>query len=178
MHEGRQNFGVVEAVGCDLVWVFVNNESSGNAACPQCHNALKVLREFPLKDDVGDRKKSAVLEDAERFSQDDVLIGSEVDDAVRNDDIDRLIRERNIFDSAEEELSVLHAGFQLVLSSKLNHFRCHIKSVDLASWPDATRGEEHVNTTARTEVEDDLTGQQRRECGWIAAAQRREDSSG
>src|ERR1022692_4662346 len=165
MHESRQNFDVSEAGGCELVLVIVNNESSGNAACPQCHKALKVLREFLSKDDIGDRKKSAVLEDAERFSQDDVLIGREVDDAVRNDDIDRLIRERNIFDSAKEELDVLHTGFHLVLSSKLNHFRCHIKSVDLARWPDATRGEEHVNATARTEVEDDLTGQQRRECG-------------
>src|SRR5665647_3770864 len=171
MHEGRQNFGVGEASSSELVLVIANNESSGNAACPQCHKALKVLRQFPLKDDVGDRKKSAVLEDTERFSQHDVLIGSEVDDAVRDDDIDRLIRERNIFDSAKEELSVLHTGFHLVLSSKLNHFWCHIKSVDLASWPDATRGEEHVNATARTEVEDDLTGQQRRKCGWIAAAQ-------
>src|ERR1035438_3278061 len=171
MHEGRHNFDVREAGGCELVLVFANNESTGNAAGPQCHQALKVLRDFLLKDDVGDRKKSAVLEDAERLSQDDVLIGSEIDDAVGDDDIDRLVWERDIFDSAEEELSVLHSCFHLVRSSKLNHFRCHIKSVDPACWPDATRGEEHVNTTARTEVEDDLTGQQCRECGWIAAAQ-------
>src|SRR5665647_467011 len=108
MHEGRQNFGVGEASSSELVLVIANNESSGNAACPQCHKALKVLRQFPLKDDVGDRKKSAVLEDTERFSQHDVLIGSEVDDAVRDDDIDRLIRERNIFDSAKEAVSYTH----------------------------------------------------------------------
>src|ERR1035438_4956806 len=173
MHEGRHNFDVREAGGCELVLVIVNNESSGDAACPQCHEALKVIGDFLLKDDVGDRKKSAVLEDAERFSQDDVLIDSEVDDAVRNDDIDRLIWERNIFDSAQEELSVLHTGFHLVLSSKINHFRCHIKSVHLACWPDATRGEEHVNTTARTEVENDLTGEQRRERGWIRSEEHR-----
>src|ERR1039458_10867753 len=128
MHEGRHNFDVREAGGCELVLVIVNNESSGNAASPQCHEALKVIGDFLLKDDVGERKKSAVLEDAERLSQDDVLIGSEIDDAVGDDDIDRLVWERDIFDSAEEELSVLHTGFHLVRSSKqIGRASCRVR---------------------------------------------------
>src|SRR5215469_8632726 len=46
----------------------------------------------------------------ERFGEHPVLVGGQIDDAIRDDDVHRAVRERNRFDLALEELDVVDTG--------------------------------------------------------------------
>jgi hypothetical protein len=65
---------------------------------------------------IGDGETAAGLEHAEGFAQDAILVGGEIDDAVGDDDIDRVVGQGDVLDFALEELDVLDAGFALVFA--------------------------------------------------------------
>jgi hypothetical protein len=95
-----------------------------------------------------------------------------VDDAVRDDDIHRVIRQGDVLDFSLEKLDILRPGLALVLPRQRQHLVGHVESVGFARGADSFGGEQHVNATARPQIEYGLSGLQLGQCGGIAAAER------
>ena len=68
--------------------------SRPTAAC----SARTRRRNLAARDHVGDGEAAAGLQHAERFAQHAVLVGGEVDDAVRDDHVDRVVGQRDALD--------------------------------------------------------------------------------
>ena len=73
-------------------------------------------RHLAAHDHVGDGEAAARLQHAERLAQHAVLVGREVDDAVRDDDVDRVVGQRDVLDLALQELDVGEPALALVLA--------------------------------------------------------------
>ena len=66
-------------------------ESTGNSPGPEIDAIAGVLRDFRVDDDVGDLQPPAGLEDTVDLVEDGVLVGHEVNDAVGDQYVDRLV---------------------------------------------------------------------------------------
>ena len=97
---------VGESRGGQLGAVVVLVERAGDAANPEHHALADRVRHFAADDDVGNGEAAAGLEHAERLAQDAVLVGGKIDDAVRDDHVDRIVGQRNVLDFAFEELDI------------------------------------------------------------------------
>src|SRR6266540_6034281 len=75
-----------EAGRGELRHILLFGERSGDAADPELDTLLDRRRDFALRHDVGDGEPPARLQDAERLAQHAVLVGGQVDDAIRNDE--------------------------------------------------------------------------------------------
>ena len=103
-----------------------------------------------------------------------VLVAGQVDDAVRDDDIDGVVGQRDGLDLALQELDILDARLLLVFAGERQHFVGHVEAVGLARGADAARRKQHVDAAAGAEVEHGLAGLQLGERRRVAAAERRE----
>jgi hypothetical protein len=112
------------------------------------------------------------LEHAERLAQDGVLVVRQVDDAVGDDDVDRIVWQRDALDRALQEFDVGRAGLALILARQRQHFVGHVEAVGFAGRADALCGQQHVDAAARSEVEHDLARLEREQGGGVAAAER------
>src|SRR6476620_2672837 len=83
-------------------------------------------------DDVRDRETTAGRQHTQRFSKNGVFVAREIDHAVRDDDVDRVLRQRNGLDRSLEKLDVSCASFALVLSRQCEHLVGHVEAIDLA----------------------------------------------
>ncbi len=75
-------------------------ERAREAADPELDAPADLGGHLATHDDVGDGEPPARLEDPERLAQDRVLVGGEVDDAVRDDHVDARVGERDRLDLA------------------------------------------------------------------------------
>src|SRR5271157_719102 len=163
---------LVEAGGSQLGAILVFFERAGNAADPQQDAAADFGEHPAFGDNVGNGQAAAGFENAEGFGQYAVLVGREVDDAIGNNDIDRVVGQGNVFDFAFEELGVVHAGLLFVLVGEGQHFVGHVEAVGFAAGRDAPRREQDVDAAAASEVEDCFAGFQFGQRGGVAAAER------
>ena len=152
--------------------VFGFLQRSGDASDPQLHVAANRGRHLAAHHHVRDREAPARLQHAKRLAQHAVLVARKIDHAVRDDHVDRIVGQRDIFDLALEELDVLRAGLALVLAREREHLVGHVEAVGLAGRADAARREQHVDAAAGAEVEHRLARFQFGERGWIAASER------
>ena len=85
-----------------------SSSSSAPATQPTQSSMLRRIcrRHLAAHDDVGDGEAAARLEHAEGLAQHAVLVGREVDDAVGDDDVHRVVGQRDVLDLALEELDV------------------------------------------------------------------------
>jgi hypothetical protein len=74
--------------------VFCFFERSGNTASPRLETAADFGGHSSAHDDVGDHETSARSQNSERFSQYAILIGRQIDDAIRDNDVDGVIGQR------------------------------------------------------------------------------------
>ncbi len=102
------------------------------------------------------------------------LSALQVDHAVRNDDVHRLVRKRDVLDFALQELDVLRPRLPLILARQGQHLVRHVQTVGLARRTHAPRRQQHVDAAARAQVQHHLAGLQLGQRRWIAAAQRRQ----
>ena len=134
--------------------------------------------DFAAHDDIRNGEAAAGLQHAKCFAKDAILVGGKIDDAIRDDDIDRIVGKRNVLDLAVQKLDVFDAGLALVFVGEREHFVGHVEAVGFAGWADAPRREQHVDAAARAEIEHGFArfqfGQRRR----IAAAERGVDGFG
>src|SRR5437870_1145917 len=66
------------------------------------------------------------------FAQNAVLVCREIDHAIGNDDVDRIVREWNLFDLTLEKFDVFDTGLLLILTRKREHFVRHVEAIDFA----------------------------------------------
>ena len=143
---------------------------------PHFHAAAHLFRHVAADNHVGDGEAAAGLQDAEGFAQDLVLVGREINHAIRNDDIDGVVGQGNVFDFALQKLDVLDSGLALVLAGEGQHFIGHVEAVSFAGGADAPGGQQHVDAASGAEIEDGFAGIELGQGGRIAATQRSEDS--
>src|SRR6267142_1452314 len=164
-----------ETGGIKFVAVFILLECAGAAADPELHAFANVRGNFTANNDIGDGKAPAGFEDTEGFAEDAILIAGKIDDAVGDDDVDGVVRQRNVLNGALEEFDVFDAGFFLSFAGEREHFVRHVQTVSLAGGADAFCGEDDVDAAARAEIENDFAGLKLRESRWIAATERSSD---
>src|SRR5215831_19533433 len=81
-----------------------------DAADPQFHALSYFGGNFAAYDDVGDRETAARLQNTRSFAEYLILVAGEIDDAIRDDDIDRIVGQRDVLDLTLEELDVGQAA--------------------------------------------------------------------
>ena len=128
-----------------------------------------------LGDDVADADPAARPEDAGDLGEDGRLVGGEVDDAVADDDVDRLGGQRDGLDVALQELDVRRAGLGGVVLGEREHLVGHVEAERAAGRADPLGRQQDVDPAARPEVEHALAGMEVGDRGRVAAAERRED---
>ena len=90
------------------------------------------VRHFAARHHVGDGKAAARFQYAESLAQHAVLIAGKVDDAVADDDVHGVIRQRDMLDFAFQKLDILDPCLALVLPRQCEHFIRHIEAVSFA----------------------------------------------
>ena len=128
-----------------------------------------------LGHDVADPDPAARPQDPGDLGEDCVLVGSEVHDAVADDDVDRLGRQRQRLDVALQELDVRGPGLGGVRLGEREHLVGHVDPEGPAGRPDPLGRQEDIDPTAGAEVEDPLARMQVGDRGRVAAAERRQD---
>ena len=111
------------------------------------------------------------LQDAGDLGEHPGLVGRQVDDAVRDHDVDRLGGQRHLLDLAAQEVRVRDAGLGLVVLGEREHLVGHVEAVDDSGRPDATGREQHVDAAAGAEVEHRLALAELCDGGRVAAAE-------
>src|SRR5262245_54480711 len=78
---------------------------AGDTADPEFHAAPHVNGDIgPLNDDVGDCEAPAWLQNSECLGDHAVLLGGQIDHAIRDDHVDGAVRKRDVLDFAFEKL--------------------------------------------------------------------------
>src|SRR6266850_92896 len=161
-----------EAGRIEFVAVFIFLERAGDAADPEFHALANGGGDFTANNDVGDGEAAAGLEDAEGFAEHAVFIAGKIDDAVGDDDVHGVVRQRNVFDGTFQKFDVFDAGVYLVFAGEGEHFVGHVQTVGFAGGADAFCGEDDINAAAGAEIENDFAGLKLCEGCRIAAAER------
>ena len=128
-----------------------------------------------LGHDIGDADAAARPKDPRDLAEDGWLVGRQVDDAVADDHVDALGRERDRLDLALEELDVVGAGLGGVAPGQAEHLVGHVQAKGAPGCADTLGREEDVDAAARSQVEHPLALVQVRDGDRVAAAERRHD---
>ena len=107
---------------------------------------------------IGDREPAARLQHAKGFAQHAILVGGEIDHAVRDDHIDRVVGQGNVLDFALQKLDILHARLPLVFARQRQHLVGHVQPIGFARGTDALGGEQHVDAASGAQIEHHLAG--------------------
>ena len=137
-----------------------------------------VGRQLALDHDVGDGEASAGLEHAEGLAQHARFVATQVDDAVGDDDVDAVVRQRDLLDVTLEEARVLDAALLAILLGQSQHLVGHVQAVGEAGRADAPGRQQHVDAAAGAQVEHRLAGLELGQRGRVAAAERGEHGRG
>ena len=114
-----------------LSWYSRSCRAPATQPDPQFHVPAHLARHLAVHHHVRDREPSAWLEHAKGFAQRRVLVGRQVDDAVRDDDVHGVVGEWNRLDRALEELHVGDARLALILAGERQHLVGHVETIHL-----------------------------------------------
>ena len=106
--------------------------------------------------DVGDLEPAARLEHTLDLREDRVLVGHEVNHAVRDHDVQRLVRQRELLDQPLPDLYVVEAHFGRALPRSLHHRGSHVDPDRATAGADHLRGDQQVGPRPAAEVEHGL----------------------
>ena len=126
--------------------------------------------DLPVGDDVGEREPSARPKHARRLGERLALGGAEIDHAVRDRGVERVVVERQLLDPRATEAHVLVAAQALGLGELLGG---DVDAADEARRADLRRGREHVHAGAAAEIQHPLARAQAREAEVVANARER-----
>ena len=143
-----EDLHVPEPGGLHQVDVGLLVDRARQAADVCAHRSLDRFGEGLQHDRVGDHQPSAGPQDAEGLPEDLPLVGREVDDAVRDDDVDRGVGHREVLDLAEPELDVRVLALLRVLPRPREHLRRHVHADHPAVRADPVGREEAVEPGA------------------------------
>lgn len=123
----------------------------------------QILRHRLVRDDVGDRETPARLGHAEHLAKDFPLVRSQVDHAVRDDQVDGVVGDRHGIGHPLAELDVgsgiaeVGGDHDRIFAGDLQHRIGHVDANHMAGGADEPRGLETVNAAARSDVQDGLS---------------------
>src|SRR5258706_16022691 len=106
---GRLDTDLGESALREQVAVLLLVQGAGDAAGPELHGAGNGLGDVAAADDVRHGEPPARLQHAEGFGEDARLVGGKVDHTVGDDDVDRVVGQRDVLDLATQELDVVDA---------------------------------------------------------------------
>ena len=147
---------VLEAGVRERRLVLALGEGAGDAADERAAFGSRLRGEPVLGDDVRDPDPSVRLQHPGELGEDCRLVHREVDDAVRDDHVHRLGRERDVLHKSAEEDRVANAGLLGVSPGEGQHLFGHVEAVGDPRGPHATGRDNDVDAAARAEVEDDV----------------------
>src|SRR6266498_1647491 len=129
--KGARIVGIVDAGDFDpdvpktgsaeFVRVVALRERTCNAADPQLHALAYGGRHLAAYDDVGHRETTTRPQHAKRFPQHPILVTRQVDHAVRDDDVHRVVGQRNALDLALEKFDIGETALAPVLFREFEH---------------------------------------------------------
>src|SRR5215472_5524773 len=166
--------------GCEsatgkLLAIFVFFERTSDAADPEFHAFANFGGQVAADQHIRYRQTSAGLKDAKRFGEDAVFVAGEIDDAVRNDHVDGVVGERDVFDRALEEFNILNTGLFLILAGQREHFVGQVQAIGFSGKADAFGGKNDVNAAPRAEIKHGFAGLQLSEGRGVTATERGRD---
>jgi hypothetical protein len=132
---------------------------------------MDIVGQFSGQNDVRDCESASGPERSRGFLEHLLFVRREVYHAVRDDDIYRLIGDREVFDLTETELYVRRFILLDVLSGLFDHFRRHIDADDVSGVANFLRGEEAIEACAGAEIQNGLARLQRGDCVRISTAE-------
>ena len=93
-------------------------------------------------------KRPPGLQYAKGFAQDGIFVGRKIDYAIRDDDIDGIVGQRECVRFRLSGIRRFRLRFLLVLVGEREHFIGHIEAVGFSGRTNALRGEQHVDSAA------------------------------
>src|SRR5262249_50722722 len=166
------NIDVVKTGFGELPQIILLAQGPSDATRPELHAFLDFGRYVAPDQHIRDSKTTARFEDTKSFFEHTVLVAGKVDDAVRDDDIHRLVGKRDVLDFALKKLDISQAAFALILFGERQHLVSHVEAIRFPCRADTASGKQHINATARAEIEHDFARFQCGKGGWVAATQR------
>src|SRR4029077_6825184 len=115
--------------GGEAVKVFLPGEGSGDAADVGASFGACLCAEVVFGHHIADADPATTAEHPEHLSDHLRLVDRQVDHAVADHHVHRLIRQRDGFDGALEELDVAGAGLGGVGPGKIEHLVGHVDAV-------------------------------------------------
>src|ERR671921_2876313 len=104
-----------------------------------------------------------------RLTDNPLLLGREVDNAVGGYHVHALVGERDILYLPLEELHVLRPSLSLVLAGQTQHLLSHVQPISLSTRGDPLGREQDVYATTAAQVQHDLAGRKGRQGHRVAA---------
>ena len=163
---------VSQSGGLKSLRELIAGQRPGDATGVRLHVGAGGVVHVVVGHDVRDREPAAGLEHPGGFAQDPGLVGREVDDAVGDDDVDAVARQRDVLDVAAQPLHVGHTSLGLIATRQVEHLIGHVQPIGQPREADAPGGEQHVDPAARAEVKHGLALVQLGDRDRVAAAQR------
>ena len=138
--------------------VLVDGDGPGDAPCPRIELLLEALVERIELDHVRNSEYSAGPEHSKGLLDDGAFVLRQVDDAVRDHDVDRRIREGDVLDRASQESGIANFGLGAIRVRQSQHLVGHVDAICVTAWADSLRRKQHVEPGSRAQVKDDLPG--------------------
>src|SRR5271170_7135602 len=106
------------------------------------------------------------------FTENAIFVGGEIDDAVRDDNVDRVVGQRDVLDLTFQELDIRDSRLLLVFTRERQHIVRHVQPICFASCADALCREQNVDAATGAEVKNGLSRSKIDQRGRIAAPER------
>jgi DNA invertase Pin-like site-specific DNA recombinase len=120
--------------------VFGEGQRAGDASDVAAPLGAVCCGQVVFGEDVGDAEPAAGPEHAETLGENGGLVAGQVDHAVGDDHVDRLIRKRDRFDMALEEFGVGGPGLGGIVPGEVQHLIGHVQAVGLSGGADPVGG--------------------------------------
>src|SRR6185369_6647339 len=158
--------------------IIVKQFSAGDTPDVCAYVPADVFGECSQQHDVADCEVSSRFEDAKHFTKYGRLVRAEVDDAVRDNEIDGIIVNGNVFDLTLTELNVSRAEFCRVFAGAREHVIRHVNADDMTGRANLIPSKECVETCAASEIKHRHTELNLRQGKRIAATETKISFSG
>src|SRR4029077_1407297 len=150
---GRFKVDLFKSSGSKLAAKFVLLQCSSDTTDPGEYALANLREHFAARDYVGTREATSGFEHAKGLAQNPVFVHGEIDDAVGDDHVHRIVGQRNMFNLAFQELNVLQSRFANVFVGQGKHFISQVEPVRFARGPDTLRAEQDVDAATRAKIE-------------------------
>src|SRR5579875_2029250 len=112
------------------------------------HAPANFWRHITTHDYIRYRETAPGLEHTKSFLNDPVLIGRQINHAIGNHYIDRVVGQGDTLYFAFEEFNIFNTSLALIFTRQSEHFIGHVEAIGFPRGTDAFRRQENVNSPA------------------------------